>query len=614
VLKRYIEGRFQSGELRKYVFTEAVIFWGLIFICWIVYPTAHRFSIMTHTFSFLGSFVDEHNPQGWWIFSIAMLFWGLATVPLVRYIHRHLVTISAWGAAVGAGLFLLGCAGAVGVALFPDAPGKVVGDWRWTQIHEKAAVLVFAGFGLGIPWHGLMLVRARLSNAFPHFNYRTLIAPFALWFAVFGTAMYFLTKWEYVYADMKATAIEAGTPIGSSWSAALGTRYSFPLWENLVIYTLYAFLAWFALALPKAAADARRLADYMPIMRKRMAGRAYPCRYDEREITAPTVLCDAKGRVNPEAVGWSRRPLVRANLHGHRLRKKRWNFWNWIGPRCVFSVTLADIDYACFCAVTFLDFETKDYREAFALGCPGHVDMPEEVDRPVAFQGGSVDYALDIDRRDRRVRVRATDRRGRGIAADLVVNEPEGHESLNIVAPWSPTRFQCNAKHNGLPVEGTVTVEGCAPYNMDPKTHFAVQDWGRGVWPYRSHWNWGVCVGRQGNDVIGVNVGAKWTTGTGVNENAICINGRLQKIMEDLVWEYDPTDWMAPWRVRTVHTDTLDIGLTPCHANTPSLNLGLLRSGGVCVFGTWNGVAKFDGTVMRIDGVPGWAEEFAHRW
>ena len=41
--------------------------------------------------------------------------------------------------------------------------------------------------------------------------------------------------------------------------------------------------------------------------------------------------------INPAAVGWSRAPLVRANLSGHWLRKKRWNFWNWIAPRFVFS-------------------------------------------------------------------------------------------------------------------------------------------------------------------------------------------------------------------------------------------------------------------------------------
>ena len=49
---------------------------------------------------------------------------------------------------------------------------------------------------------------------------------------------------------MKAEAAASGGHIGSSWAEGLHTCYSFPLWENVVIYTLFIFLIWFALALP----------------------------------------------------------------------------------------------------------------------------------------------------------------------------------------------------------------------------------------------------------------------------------------------------------------------------------------------------------------------------
>ena len=47
-----------------------------------------------------------------------------------------------------------------------------------------------------------------------------------------------------------ATRIGAGRHRG----AALGTRYSFPLWEQMMIYTLFIFLIWFSLALPSETA------------------------------------------------------------------------------------------------------------------------------------------------------------------------------------------------------------------------------------------------------------------------------------------------------------------------------------------------------------------------
>ncbi|MBE2198896.1 MAG: hypothetical protein IAE79_09825 [Anaerolinea sp.] len=43
----------------------------------------------------------------------------------------------------------------------------------------------------------------------------------------------------------------------------------------------------------------------------------------ERELTALVDLCLPNGRLNPAAVGWSRAPLHRCNLHGRWPGKKR---------------------------------------------------------------------------------------------------------------------------------------------------------------------------------------------------------------------------------------------------------------------------------------------------
>ena len=50
-------------------------------------------------------------------------------------------------------------------------------------------------------------------------------------------------------------AAAAGASIGSSWSEAMNTRYSFPLWENILIYTLFLFLVWMVTALTAADPD-----------------------------------------------------------------------------------------------------------------------------------------------------------------------------------------------------------------------------------------------------------------------------------------------------------------------------------------------------------------------
>src|SRR5512139_1053681 len=289
-----------------------------------------------------------------------------------------------------------------------------------------------------------------------------------------------------------------------------------------------------------------RLPDHLPILDRPKRPLPGPV-YVERELTSPVDLCDARGRLNPAAVGFSRRPLVRANLSGHWPRKKRWNFWNWISPDFVFSVTLADIDLVSFCSFSLTDFATGGHHGGASYGRSGRFALPEQVEASVAFRGGGLDYENRADGADLAVRFSGRAGDGAEVVADFAVRRPPGHESLNVVAPWTETRFQCNSKHAALPCEGEVRAGG-RRYALDPRTCFAVQDWGRGLWPYRSCWNWGVATGYAGDVLLGVNVGAKWTTGTGSNENGILWNGRLHKVMEDLRWEYDAAEWRKPWR------------------------------------------------------------------
>ena len=355
------------------------------------------------------------------------------------------------------------------------------------------------------------------------------------------------------------------------------------------------------------------LPDHLPILSKRLAQGGCPAVYVEREITHAVDLCDEQGRLNPGAVGFSRWPRVRANLSGHRLRKKRWNFWNWIGPDCVFSVTLADIDFVSFCSFTLTDLRDGRHWSGASYGRPGRFELPEVVVATVGFQGGGIDYANESGATNLTVRFRGRASGGDEIAADFSVALPRGHESLNVVVPWTPDRFQCNSKHAALPCEGEVRA-GDRRYALDPRTCFGVQDWGRGIWPYRSFWNWGVATGWADDVLLGVNLGAKWTTGTGCNENGILWNGRLHKVMEDLRWEYDAAQWRKPWRVIAPHSGAIDLTLEPVAAHTPRLNLGLFATGGVCAFGRWRGHVRAEGRELAVDGLLGWAEEFAHRW
>jgi hypothetical protein len=263
--------------------------------------------------------------------------------------------------------------------------------------------------------------------------------------------------------------------------------------------------------------------------------------------------------------------------------------------------------------MTFTDFESRRSITALAPARPGSIEMPEQVEHTIRFGRKGMEYVNANDGGSMKVQFAGTAKSGERVVADFVVRPPPAHESLNLVVPWSRSRFQLNSKHNTLPCEGFVTV-GDRRYDMDPAECHAVQDFGRGIWPYRSFWNWGAGTGMQDGRLVGINVGGKWTTGTGVNENALCIDGRIYKIMEDLTWRYDPSNWMQAWHVLAPRSGMVDLTLHPITAHRPMLNLGFLRSGGVCAFGHWEGTIRFDGEEMPIRDLIGWVEEFSHRW
>ena len=76
----------------------------------------------------------------------------------------------------------------------------------------------------------------------------------------------------------------------------------------------------------------------------------------ERELFEPVDECLPGGRVNPDAIGWSRRPLHRCNLNGAPLREKRWDYWCVTTDTHLFSLTFTDLGYVGLANAWFLEY------------------------------------------------------------------------------------------------------------------------------------------------------------------------------------------------------------------------------------------------------------------
>jgi hypothetical protein len=338
--------------------------------------------------------------------------------------------------------------------------------------------------------------------------------------------------------------------------------------------------------------------------------------YLEPEITLPVQLCDKSGQLNPQAVGWSRSPLHECNLSGHWPRKKRWNYWAVVSPTHLFSVTLSDVDYLGLPFVYLMDFSTKEFSEKtllkpFGAGC----NLPPTVDGDVIYSDPVMPISMRQTPKGTHLVVRCSDFDGKPLEADLMICQPKDHESLNVVIPWSKKRFQFTSKQNTLPVEGTIKW-GDQIIHFNPKDTFACLDFGRGIWPFECFWNWASFSTRTNdNRLVGVNLGAGWTDGTGMTENGLCVGGKLIKINEDVAFEYNSDNFMAPWHLYTTITDRVNLTFEPFFERQAKTNALIIFSEVHQMFGHFSGTLKTkEDETIQIDNVIGWAEDHHAKW
>lgn len=333
----------------------------------------------------------------------------------------------------------------------------------------------------------------------------------------------------------------------------------------------------------------------------------------EREITTETNLCDSRGDLNPNAVGWARWPIIKCNLSGRHMRKKRWNYWCVTNPAFAFSVTVADIDYIALGSFHIIDFKTRKVIEntvplVGGIGC----DMGPDTADDAHFKSKNLSVSILNSDEGSTIFVSATIH-GKHLLAELNITMPEAHETLNVVVPWNKRTFQFTSKQNTMPAKGFVQLDR-TKYEFTEGDSFACQDFGRGVWPYSTKWNWASFSQTRDGVTIGMNAGGMWTDGTGSTENGLCINGRLFKISDDAKITYNKQNFLEPWTLKTKGSNSFDLVFTPILDKPGGINLGFLKTAVHQCFGYFNGKAYADGVEYDIKNALGWSEEAISLW
>lgn len=328
----------------------------------------------------------------------------------------------------------------------------------------------------------------------------------------------------------------------------------------------------------------------------------------EREITAPVELCLPNGRLNPQAVGWTRRALHTSNLRGWG-RNKRFEYWAITSPDYILVLNISHHDYRSNVAISYQERpDGQVIREGGNRWLPWTPPLSDDA-HPGTMTGRRGDLTVTMTENSQGVALSA---RGRRLSIDLQVLIPEDHDSMGVVVPWSSRRFQYTKKDNCLRVTGTFTLDG-REFTVSPTGDtYAVHDRGRGKWPYFTLWNWAAGSGIADGHEIGLQFGGKWTDGTPSTENWVRIDGALHKISEHLEWRYDPKNWLGPWEIRG---EDVELTLEPYSHQHHVFNRLVVLNRGDQVFGVWRGrVRDGAGEWFDVDGIEGHTEEVQRRW
>ncbi len=345
----------------------------------------------------------------------------------------------------------------------------------------------------------------------------------------------------------------------------------------------------------------------------------------QTEITTPSPLLTSSGAL--AQVGWSRQPLLDCNLERaafyspllrplQHFRKKRWDYYAIFTPRRFFSATIADLGYAGNIFVYTLDFASEAlHEEGLVVPLSQGVYLPRNNDQgDSSYSGKGVKLHFGVEPGYRNIFVDwPAFHDGRGIHAEVRLRRPAEHESMNIVIPIEKRRFYYNHKINCLPAEGELRY-GDVHETLDPGSSIASLDWGRGVWAYRSFWNWASASGfLPDGRTVGLNLGCGFGDTSAATENCLVLDGRIHKL-DQVTFAYNPQDYKKPWRF-TDSGGRLALDFVPFVERLAQTDLKIIFSEVHQMFGRYRGTVITDqGETLHIENLVGFAEEHHARW
>lgn len=338
----------------------------------------------------------------------------------------------------------------------------------------------------------------------------------------------------------------------------------------------------------------------------------------QNEITKPSDLFNKDGSLVQR--GWARKPILKynkENIGKGWLRIKEWDHYSILNKQFGFQLTIGDIGYLTQMSYVWLDFENKkrDGKGIFKFFTKSKLlPLSSIEDSVIEFPTKKFKATITRIKNKRIVSIEDPKFQNKGLKGKITLEDDPKMDNTVVVTGFQedPRLFYYNHKINYMPAQGPIQI-GEKQYSFEPETSFGLMDWGRGIWPYKTHWRWASACGMIQNIPVAFNLGNGFGDLSTHTENIIFYERKAHKI-DEVTFHHENRDPTKPWKFKS-NDNRLKLELKPLIPHKEKINFGLIYMNSSLMHGLYSGELILDnGEKIVIKDMLGHAEDIYWRW
>jgi len=338
------------------------------------------------------------------------------------------------------------------------------------------------------------------------------------------------------------------------------------------------------------------------------------------EITTPSNLLKKDGSLVQR--GWTRKPILnynKENIGKGWLRIKEWDHYSILNKEFGFQLTIGDIGYLTQMSYIWLDFSKKERNGQSLMKFftkSKILPLSSLEDSYIEFPTDKFKAIIEKKGDKRTISVDDPTFLEKGISGSITLEDNPNMDNTVVVTGYGPKKpklFYYNHKINFMPAKGIIKLGG-EDYNFEPESSFGLMDWGRGIWPYKTHWLWGSACGLIDGKPVAFNIGYGFGDLSTHTENIIFYDGVAHKLDEVTFHHENDRDPTQPWKF-TSNDNRFYMTLDPIIPHREKINFGLIYLNSSLLHGLYTGEIVLDnGEKIQIKEMLGHAEDIYWRW